>query len=102
MVGKKGGRRMEGNLMVRVKYPRIVKEDGVFAAYCNEFGLATCGDTEEDAAENLTNAIKSYCESLKDQFELEEITKKLTEQGAQVEVVSPVKMGRKDSLPVLI
>ncbi len=72
-------------------------------AYYNGLDLATCGDTEEDAAENLTNAIReSYCESLKDQFELEEITKKLTEQGAQVEVVGPDKMGRKDSLPVLI
>ncbi len=34
MVGKKGGWRMEGNLMVRVKYPRIVKEDGVFVRSC--------------------------------------------------------------------
>lgn len=35
----------------------VAEEDGQFASYCRELGTASCGDTIEEAFENLWDAV---------------------------------------------
>lgn len=41
------------------------KEKKGYSAYCPEFEVASCGDTVEEAKENLIEAVELYLESAK-------------------------------------
>ncbi len=42
----------------------VVKENGVFVARCPDLGLASQGATEQEAIENLEEALAMYFEDL--------------------------------------
>ena len=44
----------------------IEPEDDGFNAYCPELGVASCGDTIEEALDNLGEALEIFCEDLAD------------------------------------
>ena len=44
----------------------IIEEDGQWSALCNETGVGTCGDTEEEARVNLRDAIELHCDTVKE------------------------------------
>jgi predicted RNase H-like HicB family nuclease len=46
------------------------KEDGQFVSYCRELGSASCGDTVEEAFENLLDAIDVHIRALIETGEL--------------------------------
>ena len=44
----------------------IKKEDGQYAAYCRELGTATCGDTLDEAQDNIVQAVILDLNTLED------------------------------------
>ncbi|WP_245529346.1 type II toxin-antitoxin system HicB family antitoxin [Methanofollis liminatans] len=42
------------------------EEDGVYVSECPELGVATCGDTPEEALVNLKEAVEVYLENAKE------------------------------------
>ena len=44
----------------------VEEADGQYAAYCPELGVATCGDTEEEAFANLDDAITVHLNALEE------------------------------------
>ena len=42
------------------------EEDGQYAAHCPELGVATCGDTIEEAFSNLRDAIEVHLNALEE------------------------------------
>ena len=49
---------------------RAVWEDNQYASFCDELGIASCGDTVEEAFSMLTEAIGVYLEDLADMGQL--------------------------------
>ena len=44
----------------------IRPEDGQYASYCPELGTASCGDTIEEALDNIKDAVVLQIETLRD------------------------------------
>lgn len=42
------------------------EEDGVYVSECPELGVASCGDTPEEALVNLKEAVELYLENAKE------------------------------------
>ncbi len=90
----------EGTQMtITIADPRVVKDGGLYSAYCDELGLASSGTTKREAIKNLENAIISYCRSL-DEIDL--LEKRLGEKGIQFEVFTPKDVGDKRGHLVLV
>ena len=62
------------------------QEGGLWSAYCNELGLASCGATEVEAIANLKHAIIAYCRALSKR---DILVKTLKEKGVGFEDISP-------------
>ena len=44
----------------------VYPDDGGFTAECRETGVASCGDTMEEATANLREVIELYCDTIRD------------------------------------
>ena len=44
----------------------IWKEEGVYVSKCTELGVASCGDTPEEALGNLKEAVELYLDNAKE------------------------------------
>ena len=44
----------------------IQPEDGMYAAYCNELGTVSCGDTIDEAFRNILEAVELHLNALED------------------------------------
>jgi len=61
------------------EYTAVVwKEEGGFVSKCPELGVASCGDTFEEAVNNLKEAVGLYIENAKKLDLLEDIEESLT------------------------
>jgi predicted RNase H-like HicB family nuclease len=49
------------------------EEDGQWVSECVELGVASCGDTAQEALEAVLEATNLYIETLKDEGELERV-----------------------------
>ena len=69
------------------------QEGDLWAAYCDELGLASCGATEDEAIANLKHAVIAYCRALHKRGILEETLKG---KGIPFEPIppQPSKLGR--------
>ena len=56
----------------------IWKEESVFVSKCPELGVASCGDTPEDALENLKEAVDLYIENAKKLKMMDDISAAIT------------------------
>ncbi len=66
----------------------ITKEDGQYVSFCPQLGVASCGDTVEEATTNLKDAVAAYVEALQETGELKGV---LSERGLRVTAKSPPK-----------
>ena len=71
--------------MKRAKvHPRVTylvkPEHGQYASYCPELGTASCGDSIEEALDNIKDAVSLHIETLK---ELGTLDKFLAERGVK-------------------
>lgn len=89
----------ETQMTLRIAYPRIVEDGGLYSAYCDELELASSGNTEKEAIKNLENAITSYCKS---QDEIDLLEERLREKGVHFEMVPPQNVGAKRGHLVLV
>ena len=65
--------------MKTFEYTAVVwKEEGGFVSKCPELGVASCGDTFEEAVNNLKEAVGLYIENAKKLDLLEDIEESLT------------------------
>ena len=55
----------------------IREEDGLFSSLCVELDVASCGNTEHEALENLQDAVEVYLETLRDEGLLDEALSRL-------------------------
>ncbi len=53
----------------------VEPEDGMYVSYCPELGVASCGDTVEEALDNLGDALSVHLEALEGIGELERVLK---------------------------
>ena len=53
----------------------VRKEKNQFASWCPEFDVASCGDTVEEACENLYDAVELYLNELEVVGEIEKVFK---------------------------
>lgn len=60
-----------------------VAEDEQFVSYCRELGTTSCGDTVEEAIENLQDAIDVHIEAL---LETGELSRFLKERNVRIEL----------------
>lgn len=51
----------------------IWEEEGVYVSKCTELGVASCGDTPEEAVSNLKEAVELYLDNAKELGLIEEI-----------------------------
>ncbi|VUT27807.1 MAG: hypothetical protein SYNGOMJ08_00358 [Candidatus Syntrophoarchaeum sp. GoM_oil] len=51
----------------------IWEEEGVYVSKCPELGVASCGDTPEEALSNLKEAVELYLDNAKELGLIEEI-----------------------------
>ena len=51
----------------------VEPEDHLFVSYCQELGVASCGDTVEEALDNLGDALAVHLEALEAIGELERV-----------------------------
>ena len=51
----------------------VEKEDHQFASFCRELGSASCGDTIDEALENLGDAIDVHLDALEETGELQRV-----------------------------
>ena len=51
----------------------VEPEDHLFVSYCPELGVASCGETAEEALDNLGEAITVHLEALEEIGELERV-----------------------------
>ncbi|TRZ88369.1 MAG: type II toxin-antitoxin system HicB family antitoxin [Methanosarcinales archaeon] len=59
-------------------YTAVVwKEEGQYVSKCPELGVASCGDTLEEAIENLKEAVELYVENAKELGLMEDIQESL-------------------------
>ena len=80
---------------------RIFEESGGYAAECIELGTATCGDTFEEAHENILDAIDVHVRGLE---EIGERTRYFKEQGITIKTYKKPKrkVTRTVDLPVSV
>ena len=65
--------------MKTFEYTAVVwKEEGGFVSKCSELGVASCGDTFEEAVGNLKEAVELYIENAKELNLLGDIEESLT------------------------
>jgi predicted RNase H-like HicB family nuclease len=65
--------------MKTFEYTAVVwKEEGGFVSKCPELGVASCGDTFEEAVGNLKEAVELYIENAKELNLLGDIEESLT------------------------
>jgi len=55
---------MEGKILQILIPARPVQEGAFWSVYCDVLGLASCGDSEQEAKSNLDKAISLYCDAL--------------------------------------
>jgi predicted RNase H-like HicB family nuclease len=54
----------------------VIRQEGdQYSSWCPDLDIATCGDTAEEAAENLKDAIELYLDTLREEGELEAVFK---------------------------
>ncbi len=64
---------------VKIELSVLVRKEGdQYVSWCPEFDVASCGDTIEDASENLHDAIDSYLDALCEEKEMVQV---LNERG---------------------
>ncbi|MCY4366047.1 MAG: type II toxin-antitoxin system HicB family antitoxin [Chloroflexi bacterium] len=51
----------------------VEPEDGMFVSYCPELGVASCGDTVEEALDNLGDALAVHINALEEIGELDRV-----------------------------
>jgi predicted RNase H-like HicB family nuclease len=56
----------------------IWDEEGVYVSKCPELGVASCGDTPEDALSNLKEAVELYLDNARELGIIEDVTTALT------------------------
>ncbi|MEA3421489.1 MAG: type II toxin-antitoxin system HicB family antitoxin [Acidobacteriota bacterium] len=67
--------------MKTLKYTVVVwKEEKAYVSKCPELGVASCGDTFEEAVKNLREAVELYVENAKKLNLMEDIEESLTAQ----------------------
>ena len=65
--------------MKRFEYTAVVwREEKSYVSKCPELGVASCGDTIEEATNNLKEAVELYIENAKELNLLEDIKDSLT------------------------
>ena len=65
--------------MKRFEYTAVVWREGKsYVSKCPELGVASCGDTIEEATNNLKEAVELYVENAKELNLLEDIEDSLT------------------------
>jgi len=65
--------------MKRFEYTAVVWREGEsYVSKCPELGVASCGDTIEEATNNLKEAVELYIENAKELNLLEDIKDSLT------------------------
>ena len=71
---------MEKEIMMKTfEYTAVVwKEKKGFVSKCPELGVASCGDTFEEAVSNLKEAVELYIENAKELNLMEDIEESLT------------------------
>ncbi len=83
-------------LTIRVKKFHTYPDGDVWTSYCEEFDIASCGDTGEGAERNLYNALLAHFRSLDKRDSLVEVlekrgivfkTRKQSTQGAYRELI---------------
>ena len=73
----------------------VEKEDSQFVSYCRELGTSSCGDTVEDAFENLGDAIDVHIDAL---IETGELSRVLRERHIRIDI----EPGFEDELSVRV
>jgi predicted RNase H-like HicB family nuclease len=63
------------NLRIRVKNFQTEPDGDVWTSYCEEFDIASCGGTPEEAEHNLELALKAHFRSLDKRGVLEWVLK---------------------------
>ena len=56
----------------------IWEEEGVFVSRCQELEIASCGDTPQEALDNIREAIELYFENARDLDMLQDLEPMLT------------------------
>lgn len=56
----------------------IWEEEGVYVSKCPELGVASCGDTPEEAISNLKEAVELYLENARELDLIADLEKALT------------------------
>jgi len=65
--------------MKTLEYTAVVwKEEKGYVSKCPELGVASCGDTFEEAVNNLKEAVELYIENAKELNLMEDIEESLT------------------------
>jgi len=57
--------------IIRLTYV-VTPEDGVFSAVCKELATASCGDTVQEAFDNLHDAVGLHLDTLEDEGIIDE------------------------------
>ena len=69
----------KGEMMKAFEYTAVVwKEKKGFVSKCPELGVASCGDTFEEAVNSLKEAVELYIENAKELNLMEDIEESLT------------------------
>jgi len=78
--GKITGRKSKsGGMMKTLEYTAIVwKEEKGYVSKCPELGVASCGDTFEEAVKNLKEAVELYIENARELDLMDDIKESLT------------------------
>lgn len=51
----------------------VTKEGKQYSSWCPDLDIASCGDTPEEAAKNLGDAVELYLDTLKEEGEREQV-----------------------------
>ncbi len=65
---------MDGDRYVELTF-KIVPEDDQYSAHCIELGIASCGDSIDEADENILEAVDVHLQTLMDIGELNRFLK---------------------------
>lgn len=60
---------------------KVTEEDGQYVSSCDEFDIASCGDTVDEAMENIIDAVNVYLQTL---FEIGDLNRFLKEKAVIV------------------
>ncbi|KUG18974.1 hypothetical protein ASZ90_011313 [hydrocarbon metagenome] len=70
---------IEGGMMAKMLLTVIIREEeGVFVSRCPELEIASCGDSPQDALDNIREAIELYLENARALDMLQELKPVLT------------------------